>query len=223
MKIIGFIHIYMINHYLEIVQEQLNLMKLSGLYDTCDDIYVGCVGGYTELDKLRELLRDYPKIFIGVHDLCINKYEFLTLNMLKQKSEILFPFYGFYIHTKGVSYIKHTVQQTDVGGKYWRDYMNYYNLTRWGDCMDKLIDGGYDLCGVKLRYETDGPAYELHYSGNFFWFKSEYVKKLVPIDTIDNTNRYEAEMWIGSAEPKAATLCQDFVDYKTKGIFKPTI
>jgi hypothetical protein len=63
----------------------------------------------------------------------------------------------------------------------------------------------------------------MHYSGNFFWFNSEYVSTLPPIDSLDKSNRYNAETWICLENPIAATACQLFVDYNTKGEFQPFI
>ena len=67
-----------------------------------------------------------------------------------------------------------------------------------------------------------GGEWPLHYSGNFFWFYSGYVKTLPEIVTLDIKDRNNAEFWICSGKnPEAATLCQKFVDYNTKGKFIP--
>lgn len=214
MKIKGFWHIAMINNYFDIISEQFKLMKDSGLYDACDVIYAGCLGLPDELKKV-SLLFHKTKVVLDIYNSNMNFFEFITLKSLKYYADHSEPFYGFYIHTKGCSY-----NPPIEGGTYWRDYMNYYILTKWKDDIEKL-NGGYDLCGVKLLDEKCAPAYQLHYSGNFFWFKSEYVKSLPLIDSLDIKNRFCAETWIGKANPKAATLCQEFVDYNTKGIFCP--
>jgi hypothetical protein len=207
--IIGFWHICMLNHWKEIIKEQYQLISQSGLIDVCDKIYIGALGSEEELRKLKEFIRNKPKLMIDNFALNVREYEFPTLNVLRKRS-IAQKFYGFYIHTKGISWPGHE------GGTYWRDYMNYYTITRWRDARNKLING-YDLCGVKLRLNTDPPARKLHYSGNFFWFKSDYTKNL-PIARLVH-DRFDAEMWVGQLNPKAATLCQMFVDYNTKGKF----
>jgi hypothetical protein len=207
--IIGFWHICMINHWKEIITEQYKLMIQSGLIDSVDKIYIGALGSEFNLNVLKVFCKDKPKLTIENFALNIKEYEFPTLNVLRKKA-IAQKFYGFYIHTKGISW------PGNEGGTYWRDYMNYYTLTRWKDARSKLVSG-YDLCGVKLRLISDPPARKLHYSGNFFWFKSDYVKNL-PIPKLIY-DRFDAEMWVGSMEPKAASLCQMFVDYNTKGKF----
>lgn len=204
----------MVNSYYEVITEQFKIIKNSGLYDVCDTIYVCCLGKPEELKRV-SLFFDKTKIKIEAYNTKLDFYEFITLKHLKYTADNTEPFYGFYIHTKGVSY-----KENYEGGKYWRDYMNHYILRKWKDDIKKL-DEGYDLCGVKLLDEKSAPAYQLHYSGNFFWFRSVYAMKLPLVDNMNIDNRFEAEMWIGKAKPKTATLCQEFVDYNTKGKFCP--
>lgn len=212
--IIGFWHVCMINHWERIVNLQLNIILNSLLYRNCEKIYIGCVGSDEDLKKLNSIISSFDKIEIKAHDNNLLRYEFITLSIVQRLSEDGEPFYGFYIHTKGCSY------PNNEGGKYWLDYMNYYNLTKWRDCVAHL-DLGYDLCGVKLLSARECPALKMHYSGNFFWFYSVYISDLVSISKLDHKNRFDAEMWVCSNSPIAATLCQEFVDYNTKGIFKP--
>lgn len=210
MKIKGFWHVCMINDYEQIIAEQLKLIETSGLYERVDTIYVGCIGKSTV--KVQELFQDYEKIKIVLHETELLKYEFPTLELIYNHSK-QDKFFGFYIHTKGVSW------PGNEGGRHWRDYMNYYNIKKWKDCL-KMLNKGYNLCGVKLLTEKDPPAFHVHYSGNFFWFKSSYVEGLKDPFTLNTKNRIEAEMWIGSGDkPVPASLCQLFVDYNTKGKF----
>jgi len=207
----------MINDYLDIVSEQLRLIIKSGLYANCDCIHVGCLGPAQERAALDVFFHDHSKIKIVTHSTDLEKYEFQTLKILKSESTNALPvFYGFYIHTKGVSY------PGNEGGKYWRDYMNYYILTNWKEAVLNLSKG-YEVYGVKLQTIRDLPAKKMHYSGNFFWFKSEYAKTLPNIDSLDQKNRFEAEMYICLNNPIAATGCQEFIDYDTLGTFKPPI
>ncbi len=218
MRILAFYHILMINHYVDIVLEQLQCITNSGLYDEVEKIYVGCLGRKYELEKLKYLVADYPKIEIAYYGEDVREYEFATLRILESKANTEEPFYGIYFHTKAVSWPKNRLQWAFTGGEHWRHYMNHYNLKKWKLCVEKL-DDGFDTCGVKLCMPNDSPAYRLHYSGSFYWFKSEYIKKLPLISTLNLSDRFQAEFWIGSANAKAATLCQDFIDYKTKGVF----
>lgn len=213
MTIKGFYHICMINHWQEIVNIQLDCMIKSGLYDKSECIYVGAVGSIQEYEKMKKLSHRYKKLILSVYDTNLLRYEFLTLNQLWVHACKDRKFFGFYIHTKGVSF------PGNEGGKYWLDYMNYYNLTTWDEARKKLFEG-YDICGVKLRTDQDSPAYKLHYSGNFWWFDSIYIRSLRCPLFMNQRDRFEAEMWIGTGKPKVAVLCHEFVDYNTKGKFK---
>jgi hypothetical protein len=207
-----FWHICMTNHYRDIIAGQLKLMVDSGLYDAVEKVFIGCAGNEHELSFLREFVSDYDKIIIQTHKIQLHDYEFPTLNLVEAKCKQLHdrPSYGLYIHTKGVTY------PGNEAGKHWLDYMNHYDIVKWRESLSRLKHG-YDLCGVKLL-DTAQVA-PIHYSGNFFWFDSEYVKTLKPVNAMNKVNRYDAEMWICSGKPLAATLCQKFVDYDTKGAF----
>lgn len=210
MKIIAYYHILLINNWEEIVKSQVELINESGLIDEIEEIKIGCLGSDENMELLKTILPD--KYVIHYHSANIHEYEFATLRLIEQDAKTEKPYYGLYFHTKGVSF------PGNSGGKYWRDYMNYYNICLWKECQKKLRKG-YDTCGVKLLTESDYPAYKLHYSGNFFWFKSSYIKKCKKIEQLNLKDRFQAEFWIGTGSPTASTLCQKFVDYNTIGTF----
>lgn len=222
MKLLAFYHVLLVNHWVEIVLEQMKYMVDSGLYDAVDKIYVGCLGRNYEYDKLKSLMSDFPKAEIVYHDQNVKQFEFATLRILKDNVDTKDNFYGLYFHTKGVTWSKNKLAWAYFGGGHWRQYMGYYNIMKWKDCIAKL-DEGFDTCGVKLIAANEPPAYRLHYSGSFFWFKSEYAKQLPKINSLNLNDRFQAEFYICSANAKAATLCQDFIDYHVKGTFQPPV
>ena len=201
-------HISMMNNWEEAVKEQISLLVSSGLYDECESVSVGCNG--LGIERLHELIAPYRKIKIRVYEQSLNTFEFPTLKLIEQDYHD--EFYGLYFHTKGVTFPNHS------GGKYWRDYMNHFNIVKWRDAVGKLNDG-YDTCGVKYLSDKHFPAYIKHYSGNFFWFKSSYIRNNPKIDSLDLKDRFQAEFWACRSNPKAASLCQMFVNYNTKGVF----
>lgn len=209
-RIFGYYHVLMVNHYMDIVLEQLQLLKDSGLYDAVDKIYIGCLGGYEELKILMQHLRDYPKIIISEYSTNKELYEFHTLNILKEhadKSEE--DYYLFYIHLKGVSFSEQENNAAFHGGNNWRRFMDEHTIKRWSENVS-MLDLGYETCGTQLRPQRE---WRQHYSGTFFWSRSEYVKLLKQVHTLNMRDRFEAEFYICSAHPIAATLSQEFVDY----------
>ena len=113
MKIKGFWHVAMVNNYFEVISEQFNLMKSSELYDICENIYIGCLGVKDNLFKLI-LFFAGTKVIIEIYNSYMEFYEFITLKSLKYYADHSEPFYGFYIHTKGISY-----NPPIEGGTYW--------------------------------------------------------------------------------------------------------
>ena len=78
----------------------------------------------------------------------------------KEKFKVL------YIHTKGV---RHNNQNINVQD--WIEYLSYFNIVKYKKCIEILDD--YDAVGVNLTKENP-----IHYSGNFWWSKSDYINKL---------------------------------------------
>jgi hypothetical protein len=98
MIIKGFWHLYLINNWEFIVEEQLNVLVASHLYDNCAEIKMGCIGTQDQVDKLLKFL--YPKMKFKV---CYQttdpaEYEFATLKLIEQDD---WNYIGFYFHLKG--------------------------------------------------------------------------------------------------------------------------
>ncbi len=55
----------------------------------------------------------------------------------------------------------------------------------------------HDVCGGGWQLEGFGDR-RPHFSGNFWWANSDYVKTLPPPLSLNRFDRYQAEFWIGS-------------------------
>lgn len=204
--IFGWWHVALMGNWQEVVKEQLDLLVKSGLLDTTRLVSVIAVGSPKDKMKLSEIIGNaHTSFFVAIGGL-IDKFEFPTLNELHLHSNKI-KHYGWYIHTKGVS---------DPRGKHWRDYLNHFNIIKWKNALAKLREG-YDLCGVKLL-QANG-AHQMHYSGNFWWYDSEYIKKLCSPMDLDTTRRHNAEFWCCSGDPEAATLSQVMIDHINQPAF----
>jgi hypothetical protein len=153
-----YIHVCCINNYKEIFEYLMNHIKESGLYDQVKEIRCCILGDYDEnifLDK---------KIKIRATSDNVQLYEVFTINQLHEdcKNE---QFNILYLHTKGVS------KPTNVFIKSWTEYMCYFNIHHYNNCIELLKDN--DSVGVNLKDEG-----VCHYAGNFWWSKSEYINKL---------------------------------------------
>jgi hypothetical protein len=211
-KIKIYYHVCMVNHWQDIVREQLDTIKSSGIpYET---VNIGALGEQSQLEILQKIIREYENVGIRRYSTDIKQYEYFTLRTLKEDSDkATEKFYGAYIHVKGVSYPPE--HDAHFGGYFWRSYMMHFTIREWQKnyrALD-LKYMGYDLCGCKVVPKRVSPSEHTHFSGNFFMFNSEYVRSLKPIESLDTTNRFHAENWITSGEPIIYLNCNLFVDY----------
>jgi hypothetical protein len=119
-----------------------------------------------------------------------NGYEYPALHKLWEDSQEN-HFYGLYLHCKGSSKTEEEVFQRDL---IWMDCMLYGLLKNVDTCFHYL-NAGADLVG-SMWYR--------HFKGNFFWFKSDYIKHMIsPLNMLDLKtpegkrwySRYDAEYW----------------------------
>lgn len=113
----------------------------------------------------------------------------------------------FYFHTKGMSQSL-TKNPAETNTRHWRLLMELMLITNWKTCVDRLR--GNDTFGILLR--TKFEEY-VHYSGNFWWAKSSYIKKLYnPVDKAHIaphkalSARHSAEAWLGTGNGKMGCL-----------------
>jgi hypothetical protein len=76
----------------------------------------------------------------------------------------------FYAHAKGVS--RHPNQAL----KYWIKALYKHNLEEPPVLGDKMFSG----CFGKLKQFSTQVPYPWHYSGSFYWFKNEILKRPIP-------------------------------------------
>jgi len=174
MKTIIYIHICCINNYKELVLEHLEKIKESGLYDVVDEIRF-CVLG--QIDET--LIKDKIKLWAYSNDNSL--YEKFTINTIrndcmKEDMNVL------YLHTKGVT------KPNNKMVKSWVDYLCYFNIGQYKKCLELLETN--DTVGVNLQ---DIHWQQLHYSGNFWWSKSQYIKKL---GVCPNQHYNDPEFWL---------------------------
>jgi hypothetical protein len=192
-KIIIAYHAFMAGEYYQtMMKEQFDKLRLSGLFDACDHLYIGITehpGRVPEngVEWARDYWKDFSdKVWIVVHP--GNNEEKDTIRWIR---DYVFGFpddYIFYLHTKSVT--KCTPATED-----WRRYMEYFNIEIWRDCITKL-DLGYDCCGIMWNQDTP-IGYFPHFSGNFWWAKASYLKTCNH-GYLESDWRYHREFWVGS-------------------------
>lgn len=175
-NIYGFHHVCFLNNGLQIFEEQVERIVNSGLYKQATTIFFTALGpppaNYTYPDKYQVIYMEQSTF----------TYERKILEFMYNFAQSNAGDY-FYIHTKGVSHHgKHNYSCIED----WRRYMEYFLIDNWAICAKDLET--YDVVGVNSR------SYPKHYSGNFWWAKSSYVKTTNP--NFNYKDYYETENWI---------------------------
>lgn len=206
-----------------LITKQLLRFLSSDLAEKAKTVYVAMNGNLVNFYDMAKLLEGRHN-FKLVHTSATSKLmEWPGLDLLKkfcdqQEDE----HYVMYWHLKGVSQLQH------AGLHDWRKYLEYWTIDRWQDNVANL-DLGYETCGTNLI--TDPflgidrvPRNWNHYSGNFWWARASYIKKLNPLPHPDDYKpgsnsqltgypiddnkwfRFDHEAWICSGKPKAFEL-----------------
>jgi len=108
-------------------------------------------------------------------------FEYPTLRQLWQDAQNE-DFHALYVHAKGSS---KTEPEEFVNAKAWMHWMALGVVGMHFDCQTHL-NAGADLVGSQ---------YHWHFKGNFWWGRSDYLRKLPDPYTLDVSNRLDAEYW----------------------------
>ena len=192
--IIGFMHIYAVNDYKKIVEDQVRRIYDSGLIQHVSRIYYCVVGPEPYIiEESKYCLLD-----------CSNNmsdHEIFTLHHIhKIAKNTEKNFKLFYIHTKGVTRPEEKALQD------WRELMEYFCLNQWQYALEALDVG--DTAGINIRYYGK-VAKRFHYSGNFWWANSHYIKTLPHLSKEGygrEVNRWDGEFWIGDGNGRMVSL-----------------
>ena len=115
-----------------------------------------------------------------------------------------------YIHTKGVHSGFNRRQKYTIKANDWRHLMEYFLVENWVQCVKQLEDG-YDACGINWRFTEFFEDVLGHFSGNFWWARSSYLKLLPEIKR--SKHRGEQEFWIGRCSPKVCCLYESGLNH----------
>lgn len=192
-----FYHVFQINNWQEIFNEQMSLIQDSGLIDKIDLLHIGVNGNmiYNAENK---------KIICSINP-NPHREEYDTLKSLKDFAESNSDYKILYIHTKGVSI--GSPQTSD-----WRQYMNYFNIEKWKDALTLLDE--YDTIGCNYKEDSSYGRHP-HFSGNFWWARSEYIRTL-DHTYLESDFRFNKEFWIGTGSGKMYEINNSNVNHYTE-------
>lgn len=205
MKFRIYSHSACINNDISVTEEQVNLLESTGILDAADQVNLFLHYNEKPFLWLKERWKDRLNVRFKLFDENYKEwYEYTScMEIQKDCEESEEEFALLYMHTKG------NFTKTEVN-RNWRHYMQYWNVERWKECLQKF-DEGYDMVGASWQKAECKKPY---YAGNFFWARSSYIprcqKLLTPVESNFLTQfghghslRYDLELWHGSGNPNA--------------------
>lgn len=202
-----------------ILLEQLSLMESSRLLDSLDELKVVCISPKGKWrDYFLDILLSYGRTNVEFVDAPYFSDRAMLQRMMDSKVSENHTYRKIYadclkenqivgyVHMKGITTCL-GYHPADVVKRYyyWRKYLNWGGIEHWYDHVKKLET--YDVSGVNYL-TTPRP----HYSGSFWWSKSEHIRKLPDPATRDwwqkikdetddawfkvAPDRYKDEQWI---------------------------
>ncbi len=174
MKNYIFIHAALLYKCQERILQYLKKISISKL--TISKIIICCVGNdYSQIDI--NILNEYDNIIL--QNVSNNKmdYELPTLQYIYEFSNENPDCNVLYLHTKNIGKELNLCIEDQI------EYMIHFLITKGEECIDKLQK--YNTLGVDLRKEPT-----LHYSGNFWWSKTNYIKELPEPNKFNDLSKY---------------------------------
>jgi hypothetical protein len=187
------------SHWELLLYEQLDCIEGSLLYHHCE-VEICVSSNQENYNKLQEMIKSYSFLKSSWFDTDIekNKNHYEGTTLLKLYDECSSYDNVGYIHSKGITNL------TKYTNK-WRKALEYAIIEKYQDNLNAL-ENGYDVSGI---FWLKG---NIHFSGNFWWAKSSYIKTL-PRPVLQEWNTYNPEYgfwktalryegWIGLKNPK---------------------
>jgi hypothetical protein len=214
-----FYHVVDLPFFTFLVHEQFTEMRYSGLLDIAE-VYVCCNYNEANYRSLQNEYKNYTNIHWIFQQNVSHDFEIPTLNFMKDMADNSEEeFFALYLHLKGIMHLGGPLQ---VPTTHWRWLMNYFNITKWKDCVAKLEEG-YDAVGCLIN--PDVPP--KHFSGNFHWARSSFIKKcnkfllphtigFAPQIPHGKHYRFDAEAWYGYNNANMYSLYNVWQDYYTQ-------
>jgi hypothetical protein len=165
-KIYGIYFICCMRNYLEVVEEQLQIVTSSGLYNITSKFLFFITLYNTDIEKIIQKYDLENKVIVVKSN--ENLYEKFAINNYKKYIDQNEKYYLYYFHTKGLSKMDDPKFYEYVSR---RKLLNFYTLEKY-KLNIKLLEK-YDAVGCSMCLHP-----KTHFSGNYWWSKSEYMNTL---------------------------------------------
>ena len=232
-------HIVEINHWYAVVCEQYEWLKDSGLLEHATQINVTFLGSKKE--NIDFLLAKNKKFYLDCYSSELRNCEQLALHSMSVKANSSEEdFYIFYFHVKGVT------RPHNMKVHCWRHVMQHHLITNFQWCIAALDEYDvynwtstkkekYNLAQQECKRDKNICSWEAntsffkydiigcylhgnHFSGNFWWTKASYVRRLPKYEKISEDDpemhhpraRFRCESWpLSAPERKLLEIRKD--------------
>ena len=186
-----------------IVSEQMDQLRESGLLDECEQMIVGCNGGEESKEVARLVIP--PKAKMVYHGLK-SKAENLTIIEIERWAPLHLDWLVLYKHSKGATHEPDSHYGKNVSAP-WRRAMMEDLVMNWRQCVADLESGADVACSHFMRGLADGTQNIA--AGNFWWAKASFLANLPSMwlrERIKQSgisaaeSRFESEVWLGNGK-----------------------
>lgn len=184
----------------DIVLEQMEDMRSSGLLDAASQLIVGINGGKESYDLANLVLPVKAKRIMHGLDSCSENLTIVEIEKFVKTNPLTNV---LYFHSKGA-----TQKEMDPLRTGWRRCMMRNLVINWARCVNDL-EFGYDSVGCHWFQGRGVDLSQNYWAGNFWWAKGSFLWtlpsimerariKMSGIRSLES--RYEAEVWIGNGK-----------------------
>lgn len=176
---------------ISIIQRQFAKLESSGLLERAAAVHIGYIG--KEPFPCEDVI-GHPKVQMAVQQ--ERGHEDVTTRALKEFCDGLDHNCAvLYMHTRGAT------RRANTPAEDWTLMMEHFTIERWRKAVSML--SGFHTCGCEMwshrRRVPPRKDFVYHYSGNFWWARSEYIKllSLPPDSDLCRSKRYMgSEDWL---------------------------
>jgi hypothetical protein len=187
---------------LEIIMEQMDVLRRSGLEDAATEIHIGVNGGEESRFFAESLLPSKARVvYHGLQCRSENRTLVMMEDWCRSNTN---QAHLLYFHSKGITH----APGSDYGERIsrpWRNRMMETCVHHWRQCVKDLE--GYDAAGAHWLTGQGWDRSQHYFAGTFFWVRASFFRTIPSLTTrqrikdsgLDSLeSRYEAEVHLGN-------------------------
>ena len=172
---------------LDILKKFISIIINSGLLYHIEKLFIVNIGEEI-LENDDNSIFNHEKIKILHFSNKTDLFELPTIKLLHEFCKKDNDCNVLYLHTKGITrnIVKNKIDD-------WVNLMLYFLVEKYENCLKKLETNNYDALGCNYTKNDYLGNVKPHFSGNFWWVKSNYMKRL-DIEVLKS--QFDAEFFV---------------------------